>query len=51
MASEIRLPVINGSTNAEKINEIGKYLYQLVEQLNFSINDLEKQIKESNKGE
>ena len=44
MSSDIRLPVIHGTTSEEKIHEISKYLFQLAEQLNFDLNDLENQI-------
>ena len=41
MSIDIRLPNINARTDSEKISQLSKYLYQLTEQLNFSLNTIE----------
>ena len=41
MAFDIRLPNINGKTDAEQIYQIKRYLYQLAEELKYNLNTLE----------
>ena len=41
MAIDIRLPNINGSTEAEQLYQIKRYLYQLAEELKYNLNTLE----------
>lgn len=45
MAVDLRLPNITGKNDNERINQICRYLYQLTEQLNFSLNDLGNDIE------
>jgi hypothetical protein len=41
MAIDIKLPLINGKTDAEQIYQIKRYLYQLAEELKYNLNTLE----------
>lgn len=41
MAFDIRLPNINGNTEAEQLYQIKRYLYQLAEELKYNLNTLE----------
>ena len=41
MSSNIRLPKIDGTTSAQQLSQIKGYLYQLVEQLNYTLADME----------
>lgn len=41
MSIDIRLPNINGATNAEQIAQMRSYLYQFAEQLNWALRTLE----------
>lgn len=41
MSIDLRLPNISGATDSEKISQIAKYLFQLTEQLNYSLNTIE----------
>lgn len=41
MSMDIRLPNINGRTEAEQIGQIKSYLHQLVQQLNWAFSVLE----------
>lgn len=41
MAFDIRLPNINGNTEAEQLQQIKRYLYQLAEELKYNLNTLE----------
>lgn len=54
---ELRLPNITGATEREQLSQIRSYLYQLVDQLQFTISNIEKiqiaqeeKIKELTKG-
>ena len=40
---EIRLPRIDGATDREKIEQIRRFLCQLVEELNFILGDIAKE--------
>lgn len=41
MAIDIKLPLINGKTDAEQIYQIKRYLYQFAEELKYNLNTLE----------
>lgn len=41
MSTNLRLPNITGKTDTEKITQLTRYIYQLTEQLNFSLNETE----------
>lgn len=41
MSGNIRLPNIDGTTSAQQLSQIKGYLYQLVEQLNYTLTDME----------
>lgn len=41
MSGNIRLPKIDGTTSAQQLSQIKGYLYQLVEQLNHTLTDME----------
>lgn len=41
MSVEIRLPNITGKTEAEQLSQVKSYLYQVVEQLNWSLKNVE----------
>ena len=41
MAMDIRLPQINGKTDAERLQQITRYLYQLATDLNYKLSTLE----------
>lgn len=41
MSGNIRLPKIDGTTSAQQLSQIKGYLYQLVEQLNYTLTDME----------
>lgn len=41
MSTNLRLPNITGKTDTEKITQLTRYIYQLTEQLNFSLNEIE----------
>ena len=42
----IRYPTVNGTTEAERIEQLRRYLYQLADQLNINLNQIEKKISE-----
>jgi hypothetical protein len=55
---ELRLPNITGATEREQLSQIRSYLYQLVDQLQFTISKIEEtqiaqeeKIKELTKGD
>jgi chromosome segregation ATPase len=41
MSVNLRLPNINGASEQEKLQQVQRYLYQLLEQLNFALNTIE----------
>ena len=41
MSGNIRLPNIHGTTSSQQLAQIKSYLYQLVEQLNYSLKDID----------
>ena len=43
MSVNIRLPNITGHTDAEKLMQVQSYMYQLVEQLNYALANVEKE--------
>lgn len=47
--SELRLPKIDAPTEKEQIVQIKNYLFQLVEQLQFVLNDVERRMEEKPK--
>lgn len=42
---DFRLPAITGKTEREQNEQIKSYLYQLAEQLQFALNDIEQRMK------
>lgn len=42
---ELKLPNITGGTPEEQIQQLKRYLYQLVQELNWALQALEKQTK------
>lgn len=44
--TDLRYPSITGRTDAEKIQQLERYLRQTVDQLNHALSMLEKQINE-----
>jgi hypothetical protein len=55
---ELRLPNITGATEREQLSQVRSYLYQLVDQLQFTISKIEEiqiaqeeKIKELTKGD
>lgn len=51
MSVEIRYPNIAGSNGAEMIAQIRGYLYQLVDQLNFALDDIESGVSKQGNGQ
>ena len=49
MAVNINPPSIKGANADVKIDELHRYLYQLVEQLNFELNTMSREINELQK--
>ena len=41
MIGNIRIPYINGGSTEQQLYQVKNYLYQLVEQLNFTLNSIE----------
>jgi hypothetical protein len=48
MTIELRLPDIKGS-DEEQLRQIRSYLYQLVNELRFALNDLDERVEELNR--
>lgn len=44
-------PNLHGKTEAEKTEEIRRYLFQLVQALNFNFNEIDSKISDITKGE
>lgn len=46
----LRLPELSGRTEKDQLQQLKRYLYMLVEELNVALSQLEDQIKEGNHG-
>ena len=49
MSYNIKYPNINGATESEKLEQIKRYLFQLADDLNWVLNDIQRDQTNENK--